>query len=128
VNTWRAGRLLNAVPAFMPPTWVLLAYFHLYHELPVVLLALVGALGATTGRAVLALVSRAFGDRVLPMSWRGNIEALVATLRSRPQMALPSLGLFALGPLPSNHLFIAAGLAGAPLPPRRARLRYRALY
>jgi hypothetical protein len=114
---WGLAVALNAVPAFMPPTWSVLAYFHLYHGLPVVPLAFVGALGATTGRAILALGSRAFGNRFVPASWRANVEALVATLQSRPALALPSLALFALGPVPSNHLFVAAGLARAPLPP-----------
>ncbi len=114
---WALAVALNAVPAFMPPTWSVLAYFHLYHALPVVPLAFVGALGATTGRAVLALGSRAFGQRFVPASWRANVETLVATLQSRPTLALPSLALFALGPVPSNHLFVAAGLARAPLPP-----------
>jgi hypothetical protein len=114
---WALAVALNAVPAFMPPTWSVLAYFHLYHGLPVVPLAFVGALGATTGRAILALGSRAFGNRFVPASWRANVEALVATLQSRPTLALPSLALFALGPVPSNHLFVAAGLAQAPLPP-----------
>jgi hypothetical protein len=114
---WALAVALNAVPAFMPPTWSVLAYFHLYHALPVVPLAVVGALGATTGRAILALGSRAFGNRFVPASWRANVEALVATLQSRPTLALPSLALFALGPVPSNHLFVAAGLARAPLPP-----------
>lgn len=101
----------------MPPTWTVLAYFHLYHGLPVVPLAIVGALGATTGRAALALGSRAFGDRFLPAAWRANVEALVAELQRHLTLALPSLALFALGPVPSNHLFVAAGLARAPLPP-----------
>jgi hypothetical protein len=114
---WVLAVSLNAVPAFMPPTWSVLAYFHLYQGLPIVPLAVVGALGATTGRAILALGSRAFGDRFVPASWRANVEAVVATLESRPALALPSLALFALGPVPSNHLFVAAGLARAPLPP-----------
>jgi hypothetical protein len=114
---WVLCIVLNAVPAFMPPTWAVLAYFHLYHGLPVVPLAFVGALGATTGRAILALSSRAFGTRVFPARWRENVAVLSQTLQSRPVLALPSLALFALGPVPSNHLFVAAGLARAPLPP-----------
>lgn len=114
---WALAVADNAVPAFMPPTRSVLAYFHLYHGLPVVPLAVVGALGATTGRAMLALGSRDFGNRFVPASWRANVDALVATLQSRPALALPSLALFALGPVPSNDLFVAAGLARAPLAP-----------
>lgn len=108
---------LNAVPAFMPPTWAVLVYFHLQHGLGVVPLALAGAVGATGGRALLALASRALGPRIVPGRWRTNIEALADLLRKRRAFGLAALGLFALGPIPSNHLFIAAGLARVPLGP-----------
>lgn len=117
IAVWGLAVVLNVVPAFMPPTWAVLAYFHLYHALPVVPLAIVGALGATTGRALLAMGSRAFGARFVPAPWRANIEGLVETLQAQPTLAISSLVLFALGPLPSNQLFIAAGLARAPLAP-----------
>ena len=114
---WGLAVVINAMPAFMPPTWAVLAYFHLYHQLPTLPLAIVGALGATTGRGLLALGSRAFGARFLPESWRVNIETLVEMLQSQPTLAFSSLALFTLGPFPSNQLFIAAGIAKAPLPP-----------
>lgn len=117
ILVWGLAVALNAVPAFMPPTWAMLAYFHLYHALPVVPLAVVGALGSTAGRAILALGSRAIGDRFVPAPARANIEGLVETLEERPTLAVSTLALFALGPFPSNHLFIAAGLARAPLAP-----------
>ncbi|MFN8590283.1 MAG: hypothetical protein U0031_02395 [Thermomicrobiales bacterium] len=108
---------VNAVPAFMPPTWSILAYFHIQEGLPVLPLAALGAAGATTGRAFLALVSRAFGERVLPSRWRANIGALAEELERRSDLGLLALALFALGPIPSNQLFVAAGIARAPLPP-----------
>jgi len=114
---WVLTVALNFVPAFMPPTWALLAYFRVQHGLDVLPLALAGAFGATTGRALLALASQHAGERIIPARWRANIRALVATIESRPAFSLPTLGLFALGPVPSNHLFIAAGLAKAPLAP-----------
>jgi membrane protein YqaA with SNARE-associated domain len=117
VAVWGIAVALNVVPAFMPPTWAMLAYFHLYHALPIIPLAIIGALGATTGRALLAIASRAFGERFVPASARANIEGLVEILEERPTLAIPTLALFALGPIPSNHLFIAAGLARAPLLP-----------
>lgn len=117
IAVWGLAVVLNAVPAFMPPTWAMLAYFHLYHSLPIVPLAVVGALGSTTGRAILAIGSRVVGDRFVPASARANIETLVERLEDQPTLAVSTLVLFALGPFPSNHLFIAAGLARAPLAP-----------
>lgn len=109
--------LLNAVPAFMPPTWALLAYFHLEYDLDIVPLAAVGALSAASGRMVLALVSRGFGMRFVPKSWRANIETLAETITGHRVLGLSSLALFAIGPIPTNHLFIAAGISRVPLPP-----------
>jgi hypothetical protein len=108
---------LNAVPAFMPPTWSVLAYFHLQEGLPIVPLAAIGALGAATGRAILAVASRELGARVLPARWQANITALVAELQARRELGLLGLALFALGPVPTNQLFVAAGIARAPLAP-----------
>lgn len=107
--------VLNVIPAFMPPTWTLLAWAHINYGIPVLLIAGVGALGAATGRLLLALGSRAFGIHIIPARWHANIQTLIDTIRSRPALSLGSLGLFALGPIPTNHLFIAVGLAGSPL-------------
>jgi hypothetical protein len=107
--------VLNTIPAFMPPTWTLLAWAHINYDIPVVLIAAVGAVGAATGRVLLALGSRVLGMRIIPPRWRANIHTLLEEIRARPALSLGSLGLFALGPIPTNHLFIAVGLAGAPL-------------
>lgn len=108
---------VNVVPLIMPPTWVVLAFFHLRWDVPVLPLAIVGALGATTGRGLLALLSRAFGLRFIPRRWQQNIETLVEGIRNHRGASWVSMGLFALGPVPTDHLFIAAGIARAPLPP-----------
>ena len=109
--------LLNAVPAFMPPTWAFLAWVHLQYELPVVALAFVGALGSGAGRMLLALGSRSFGHRFVPRRWESNIQALTLRLEEHPTAGLSLVALFMLGPIPSNHLFIAAGMGNAPLAP-----------
>ena len=108
---------VNAIPAFMPPTWSLLAYAHLHEGMSIWTLAALGAIGATTGRALLALGSRIGGTRIVPRRWQHNISMLVETIRIRKTLSFSMLALFALGPIPTNHLFIAAGLAGTPLPP-----------
>jgi hypothetical protein len=117
VLVWFLTVLLNVVPAFMPPTWALLAYFRVQYGLDLWPLALVGAFGATAGRGLLALASQIVGERIVPTRWRENIHALAATIEDRPAFSLSMFGLLTLGPVPSNHLFIAAGLARASLPP-----------
>jgi len=109
--------VLNTIPAFMPPTWALLAYFHVAHGVSVWQLAVVGALAAMTGRAILALLSRWLGLRVIPSRWRHNIVTLGEHIRSHRSMSLSVLGLFLLGPVPSNHLFIAIGVSNVPIVP-----------
>jgi membrane protein YqaA with SNARE-associated domain len=117
VLVWVVAVVLNAIPLFMPPTWALLAYFHIQQNLPVWPLALTGAAAAVTGRALLALTSRRFGMRFLPKKRHESIETLTTFLRERKGLSLSMLGMFAIGPIPTNHLFIAAGLARIPLPP-----------
>jgi membrane protein YqaA with SNARE-associated domain len=114
---WVLAVAINVVPAFMPPTWALLTYFHIGHGMDVLPLALVGAFGSTTGRTLLALLSRAFGERFVPARWQTNITALAEALRDKPAVGVSTLLLYTLGPAPSNQLFIAAGLANAPLAP-----------
>jgi membrane protein DedA with SNARE-associated domain len=101
--------IVNTIPAFMPPTWALLAWAHLQEDVPVLPLALLGTAGATTGRFLLALASRTFGNRIIPQRWKKNISTLIDTIQSH------KLGLASVVVLPTNQLFIAAGLARAPL-------------
>lgn len=114
---WATTLVINVIPAFMPPTWSVLVYFHLRRGLAVWPLALVGAAGAVCGRALLALVTRALGPRIVPKKWQANINALTSVLRGRKTLRFSSLAFFAVSPMPSNHLFIAAGLADVPLGP-----------
>jgi membrane protein YqaA with SNARE-associated domain len=109
--------LLNVVPALMPPTWLLLTYFHLNHGLDVVPLALVGAPAATAGRAMLALISRRVGPRLLPARWRGNLESLAGLAGQFRTLSIGLLVAFVLGPIPSEVLFVAVGIARASLVP-----------
>jgi len=101
--------LVNTIPAFMPPTWTLLTWAHLQEGASILPLAVVGAAGATTGRFLLAMASRAFGSRIIPERWKQNVTSLVDTIRSH------KLGLSTVVVLPTNQLFIALGLAGGPL-------------
>jgi hypothetical protein len=107
--------VLNVVPLFMPPTWMLLSWFYFNYSIPVLLLALVGAAAATIGRGLLALLFRRIGLRLLPERWQRNIGELSRQAEQRLVVGLAAYVAFLLGPLPSEQLFIAMGIARTPL-------------
>lgn len=107
------------MPAFGPPTWALLVFLSLSFQLHPALLVPIGAASATAGRVVLALVTGAFRSRLSPRRV-ASLEALRDAVTERPHRALIGLGLFLVSPLPSNQLFMAAGLLAAPLRPLAA--------
>jgi uncharacterized membrane protein YdjX (TVP38/TMEM64 family) len=107
---------VNLLPAFGPPTWAVLVFFRLNSELPAVLL---GAVAAASGRLVLATAARRFRSR-FSAERRENLEAAEELLVGSRRKAVAGLGLFALSPVPSAQLFVAAGLLTVPLVPLTA--------
>ena len=78
--------------------------------------ALVGALAATSGRLVLATLSRAIiRRRFLSDAMRGNIDVIKEGLEQHRTLTFGAFLLYAFGPFPSNYLFIAYGLTSLPL-------------
>jgi uncharacterized integral membrane protein len=110
---------VNLLPAFGPPTWAVLVFFRLQSSLPAVPLVLVGALAAAGGRLVLAYASRRFRTRLSEKRLE-NLSAARDVVAGGPKRAVAGLGLFALSPLPSAQLFVAAGLVAAPIVPLTA--------
>jgi uncharacterized membrane protein YdjX (TVP38/TMEM64 family) len=110
---------INLLPAFGPPTWAVLVFFRLNSDLPAVPLVLLGALAAASGRLVLAATTRRFRSR-FSAERRENLEAAEEVLVGSRGKALAGLGLFALSPVPSAQLFVAAGLLTVPLVPLTA--------
>jgi len=110
---------VNLLPAFGPPTWAVLVFFRLDSELPAVPLVLVGALAAASGRLVLATATRHFRGRFSEKR-RRSLEAAEEALVGSRAKAAAGLGLFALSPVPSAQLFVAAGLLTVPLLPLTA--------
>ena len=105
---------INLLPAFGPPTWALLVFLSLSYQLHPAVLVPIGAASATAGRMVLALATGAFRSRLSPRRV-ASLEALRDAVTARPHRALLGLGLFLVSPLPSNQLFMAAGLLAIPL-------------
>lgn len=109
--------LFNATPVLAPPTWAMLAYFALRYDLPIVPVAIVGAVGSTAGRVVLAFASRWIGERVIPARKRAEAERLADRIRGSKVLSIPTLAMFAIGPVPKSMLFMIAGISRLPLAP-----------
>lgn len=104
--------LLNVLPAFAPPTWVVLSAFIVgAPEVNPFALALTGAAAATSGRIVLAKLARLLvRGHLLSGESRRNIDEIRKKIEAHRAASAVGLTVFALGPLPSNLLFIAYGL------------------
>jgi hypothetical protein len=100
---------INLMPAFGPPTWSVLVFLRLNFELAAVVLVPIGALAAALGRLTLAGTTRRLRGHLPAKRLEGLAAAEEALTGSRAKSAA-GLGLFALSPVPSAQLFIAAGL------------------
>ena len=108
---------LNIIPAFAPPTWMALSWVGFSHPLgnPFIV-ALIGALAATSGRLVLASLARVIiRQRFMSDAMRGNIDVIKDALERHRTLTFSGMLLYAFGPFPSNYLFIAYGLTSLPL-------------
>jgi uncharacterized membrane protein YdjX (TVP38/TMEM64 family) len=110
---------VNLLPAFGPPTWAVLVFFSLDFDLPAVPLVLGGALAAASGRFVLASGARRLRPRLAAARLQ-RLDRAQAALSADRRRTAAGLGLFALSPVPSGQLFVAAGLMTVPLLPLTA--------
>jgi membrane protein YqaA with SNARE-associated domain len=110
---------LNLLPAFGPPTAAVLVALTLSVDVANVPLILCGALAAASGRFVLASATRRLQPR-LSSERRRHLAAAEDVLTDHRGKVALGLGLFALSPVPSGQLFVAAGLMEVPLLPLTA--------
>jgi membrane protein YqaA with SNARE-associated domain len=109
--------VLNIIPAFAPPTWMVLAVVEFNHpQFNSLLLALAAAIAATSGRITLATLSQfIIRNKLLSTRIKENIDFLKDALEHRKNKTMGALLLYSFTPLPSNHLFIAYGLTTLPI-------------
>jgi membrane protein YqaA with SNARE-associated domain len=107
---------INLLPAFGPPTWSVLVLFVLNSDLAPLPLVVGGAVAAAAGRFVLATSARHLRSH-LSETRREGLAAAREMLSADRRWALAGLALFAVSPLPSAQLFIAAGLLEVRLVP-----------
>jgi membrane protein DedA with SNARE-associated domain len=110
--------LLNLIPAFAPPTWMVLSYLGLrYSNGNIPAFALIAAVAATLGRLILAKGARDIvRNRWMSAHAVKNVDALRERLEQRKKLTFSVFLFYAFSPLPSNFLFIAYGLTGMKLP------------
>jgi membrane protein YqaA with SNARE-associated domain len=108
---------LNTLPAFAPPTWMVMSLVGLNNpQVDPLSLASIAALAATGGRLTLARLSRVLiRNKLMGEPSRENIDVLSRTLEGRRKMTAGAMLFYAFTPLPTNYLFIAYGLAGMSL-------------
>ncbi len=104
---------VNAAPILMPPSWIILASFYaLDPQLDPIILAIVGATGATIGRFILKQIS-GFFRKFIGKEQKSNLD-VIGNYLNRKRFGYPIASfLFAATPLPSNMLFVAYGLMRA---------------
>jgi hypothetical protein len=97
----------------MPPTWIILASFYAIDaSYDPLVLALVGATGATIGRFILKQVSTIF-RKFIQKEQKSNLDAIGNFLNKKRFGYILTSFLFAATPLPSNMLFVTYGLLKA---------------
>src|SRR5918992_831582 len=105
--------LLSIIPILTPPTWiVVVSAYSLNDQLHPILLAVVGATAAITGRLILLQLSTV-GRRAINEHRKSSLEKLRKYLEKTRYGYLIGTLIFALTPLPSNMLFISYGLINA---------------
>lgn len=101
--------LLNALPAFAPPTWMALIFFLINYDANPIALVILGVISATTGRAFLAWYFRKFAH-LIPSRFAKNMEYAGHYFTDHSTKRFTLLAIFFLSPISSAQLFEAAGL------------------
>ena len=104
---------MNVSPILMPPSWVVLASLYVaYPTFDPLYLSLLGATGATGGRFLLTYISSA-GRKFIGEQRKTSLDTVGQYLKSKRYGFFLISFLFAIGPLPSNILFITYGIIKA---------------
>lgn len=107
---WIVIYIVNSLPAFMPPTWMVLVFFATSLRLNPISTVILGATAAVCGRITLYYLAKYFRN-FLPKKLENNYQGLGEILSEHKTLSVPLFLTFAFYPLPSNQLFIVAGLS-----------------
>src|SRR3954464_15086720 len=101
--------LINLSPGFMPSSWMVMAFFYIQFGLPLVPLCIAGALVSGLGRLCLAKGSDWFSDHFFRRK-KEDLNSLGGYLERKRGLVAGFVFVYSLLPLPTNNLFLAAGM------------------
>jgi hypothetical protein len=101
--------LINLSPGFMPSSWMIMAFFYIKFGLPLVPLCIAGALVSGVGRFCLAKGSDWVTERFFREK-KEDLESLGDYLDRKRGAVAGFVFVYSLLPLPTNNLFLAAGM------------------
>jgi membrane protein YqaA with SNARE-associated domain len=109
--------LVNVIPAFAPPTWIVLSLYKINNpQLNSLVLAFCGVIGSIAGRFVMYLYSRVLG-KYIPQKQADNLNYFRRFIGEKKLGLFLGTFIYSLGPFPSNFLFIASGISGIEILP-----------
>jgi membrane protein DedA with SNARE-associated domain len=108
---------INLIPAFMPPTWIILTFFYITFDLKLVPTVIIGAVMATLGRICLAFLARYYFTPLLSSNGKENYKALGAFLNKNKKITIPLIISYAFIPIPSNQVYMAVGMSHTDIRP-----------
>ena len=105
--------IISVIPILTPPTWiVIVSAYSLNDQLNPILLSMIGASAAISGRLILLQLSTV-GRKAINDHRKNSLDRFIKNLKKKRYGYLIGTLLFALLPLPSNMLFISYGLMKA---------------
>ena len=107
---------VNLLPAFGPPTWVILVFYKLNSDLNSVAIVVIGVMAAAAGRYLLAAGVRTIRHR-LKEKYVKNLELVRSHLIRGKKSYIVYFLFFVISPLPSAQIFEAAALMNVRLIP-----------
>lgn len=111
--------IINVIPAFMPPTWILLSFIGFNFDLgnyTLAVLAVLAAVASSSGRAVLAIFSdKILRNKFISEATRKNMDVLKENIIKRQNLTRGFFLFYAFSPFPSGQLFLAYGLTDLKL-------------
>ncbi|MEI6887028.1 MAG: hypothetical protein WCK31_02210 [bacterium] len=105
----------NVIPFFAPGTGLVVAFFYVKYNLPILLVVLVGVIASTLGRYILARFVGNITFKLLKQENNQNLDYFKRKLNEKELSVFLFSFVYCALPTPSNLLFLAIGASRAKL-------------